>query len=275
MERQHLASLGAAALLLLCGIVQIVLFFTSDPDLLALCLEETAATVEAPQTPVNLRLAILPPAGEESGAVEKALRARFENNSRYVVLDRELQEDTLNEHADVARRPKSDAEAVAAGKKLGVEAVLWCDVKAYRQVEEKAEVDFAWGLAKVWTGDKVNGERLGGGSAARSMDKGFFALDRYRAKIDSTSALFRVFLWIVSLLVLPAALAPVNELVLGLRTNAAAAALLSGYAALNFVLMLLLNGFRLFSVFWIIAALVALAAGALYTLAVLNALSEG
>ena len=246
------------------------MFATSDPDLLALCLQETAATVEIPDQPAVLRIAIFAPAGEESGAVEKALRARFDERADWKVLDREHQEEALNEYADVPRRPRSDAEALAAAKKLGVEAAFWANASAYRQNEEKVEVDFTWGVVKTPGGDKV-----AGGSASRAMTKGFFALDRYRAKVDHTSALFRIFFWIVGLLVLPAALAPVNELVLGKRTNAAAAALISGYSALAFILMLLLNGFRLFTVFWAIGALVALAAGALYTLAVLNAMSEG
>lgn len=269
MERHHLASLGAAALLLLCGIVQVVLFATADPDLLALSLSQSAAAVEPPDQSPPLRIAVFAPAGEETGAVENALRARFGDRADWKVLDRELQEEALNEYGDVPRRPKTEAEALAAGKRLGVEAAFWADVRQYRKAEEKVEVDFSWGIVKVPGGDKV-----ASGSAARAMDTGFFAVDRYRAKVDHTSALFRIFFWVVSLLVLPAALAPLNELVLGMRTNAAAAALLSGYAALDFVLMLLLNGFRLFSVFWGIAALVALAAGALYTLAVLNAMNE-
>lgn len=269
MERRHLASIGAAALLVLCGIVQLVLFFTSDPDLLALSLEESAASVEVKDPESPLRLALFSPAGEESGAVDKALRARFQDQAGWRVLDRELTEEALNDSADIARRPKNDAEAIAAGKRIGVEAVFYADVHAYRQNEEKAEVSLTWGLVKV-----VNGERLAGGTAARTMNKGFFSLDRYRARIDHTSALFRIFMWVVSLLVLPAALSPVNELVLRLNTNAAAAGLLTAYAVLDFVLMLLLNGFRLITPFWGIAALVALAAGALYTMAVLNALSE-
>lgn len=274
MERRYLASLGAAALLVICGIVQLALFFTSDPDMLALCLEETTATVEPPEIPSPLRVAIFAPAGDESGRLEKGLRARFDDHAEWKVLDRELQEDALNESADVARRPKNDAEAVAAGRKLGVEAVLWAEAKAIRQDESKAEADFSWGLWKLSGGDKGQGERLAGGSAAKSMSKGFFALDRFRARIDHTSALFRIFFWIVGVLVLPAALAPVNELALGRRDNSAAAVLLTGYAVIDFVLMLLLNGFRLFTVFWVIAALVALVVGALYSLAVLNALSE-
>lgn len=269
MERHHLASLGAAALVLLCGIVQAVLFATSDPDLLALSLDQSAATIELPDSSPPLRIAVFSPAGEESGAVDRALRARFDGRADWKVLDREIQEEALNEYGDVPRRPKTEAEALAAGKRLGVEAAFWADVRQFRQSDEKVEVDFAWGIVKV-----PGGEKVATGSAARAMDKGFFALDRYRAKVDHTSALFRIFFWVVSLLVLPAALAPVNELVLGLRSNAAAAGLLAGYAALDFVLMLLLNGFRLMSVFWGIGALVALAAGALYTLAVLNAMHE-
>jgi hypothetical protein len=269
VERRHLASLGAAALLLLCGIVQLVLFFTSDPDLLELSLEETAATVEVKEPEIPLRIALFSPAGEESGAVDKALRARFQDQPGWKVLDRETQEEALNDFADISRRPKNEAEAIAAGKKLGVEAAFYAEVRTFRQTGEKAEVAFTWGVVKVLKGDKV-----AGGTAARTMNKGFFALDRYRARMDHTSALFRIFLWIVALLVLPAALAPVNELVLRWNTNAAAAGLLTAYAVLDFVLMLLLNGFRLITPFWGIAALVALAAGALYTMAVLNALSE-
>ncbi len=269
MERHHLASLGAAALVLVCGIVQAVLFATSDPALLALSLQQSAATIELPDSSPPLRIAIFSPAGEESGAVDNAVRARFTDRADWKVLDREIQEDALNEYGDVPRRPKTEAEALAAGKRLGVEAAFWADVRQYKESAEKVEVDFTWGIVKVPGGEKVASD-----SASRAMDKGFFALDRYRAKIDHTSALFRVFFWILALLALPAALAPLNEIVLGLRSNAAAAVLLSGYAALDFTLMLLLNGFRLMSVFWGIGALVALAAGALYTLAVLNAMHE-
>jgi len=269
MERRHAACLGAALLLLICWIVQAVLFFGSDPDLLALSLSEAAATIDPPDPSPTLRLAVFAPSGDESGAVEKELRKRFDGRAGWKLLDRELQEEALRDYAQINPHPRTAAEAVAAGKKLGVEAAFFADVSAFKQDADRAQVALKWGLVRVPMGDN-----LGEGAPAREMAKGFFSLDRYRARVDGTSSLFRTFLWVVTLLVLPVALLPVNELALGLRTNAASAALLAGYAVINFVLLLLLNGFRLISVFWGIAALAALAVSALYTLAVLNAAVE-
>jgi hypothetical protein len=270
MERRHLACLGAAALLLVCWIVQAVLFAGSDPDMLALALEEAAASVEPEEPAPPLRLAVFATAGEESGNVERALRARFENRPGWKLLDRDFMEEAIGDYgAEASRRPRDAKEAAVSGRKLGVEAAFWADVKAYRRTEADARVEFAWGLVRVPSGDAVVS-----GIASVSKTRGFFTADRYRARVDGTSPLFRVFLWLLTVLVLPAALLPVNELLLGLRNNAASAGLLAGYAATDFVAMLLLNGFRLVSVFWGISALVALAAAALYSLAVLNAMAE-
>ncbi|MBI2923571.1 MAG: hypothetical protein HYY18_21155 [Planctomycetes bacterium] len=270
MERRHLACLAAAGLLLVCWIVQLVLFVGSDPDLLALSLREAAEAVEAAEPSPPLRVAVFLPSGEESGAMDREFRKRFEGKSGWKLLDRELQEEALGDYgAKINRRPRVAAEAAEAGRKLGVEAAFYAEAAAYRQNEEKAEVAFRWGLVKV-----PSGELVAEGSAAAAKTKGFFSLDRYRARVDGTSALFRVFLWIVMLLVLPVALVPLNELALGFRNNAASAALLSGYSVIDFVAMLLLNGFRLFTVFWGIAGILVLAGAALYTLAVLNALAE-
>lgn len=271
MERQHLACLGAAALLLLCGIVQIILFAGSDPDLLALSLEEAAATVEPNEPAPPFHIAVFPPAGEDSGAVEAAMRKRFEGKAGWKVLDRDLMDEAVRDHgAAVNPRPRSAQEAKVAGRKLGVEAAFWADVSVFRQTDELAEVSLKWGLVRI-----PAGEAVAEGSASVAKRKGFFSLDRYRARIDGVLALYRIFFWFVTLLVLPVALTPLNEKLLEFRNNAASAALLAFYTVALFVLMLLLNGFRIFTVFWGIAGVIVLAGTALYTLAVLNALTEG
>ncbi|NUN50743.1 MAG: hypothetical protein HUU15_18205, partial [Candidatus Brocadiae bacterium] len=77
MERRHVACLAAAALLLLCWIVQTVLFFGSDPDMLALARTRSVDTIAIPEPSPALRIAVFAPAGEDSGELEKAIRAKL------------------------------------------------------------------------------------------------------------------------------------------------------------------------------------------------------
>jgi hypothetical protein len=270
VERRHLACVASAALLLVCWITQSILFAAAEPDMLSLALGEAAASIDVENPSPALRLAVFAPAGEESGEVEKALRKRFEGNDAWKLLDRDQMDETVREFgAAVNPRPAGRDEALVSGRKLGVEAALWTNVAAFRRSEERMEAAFEWGVVRI-----PNGDAMGGGKASVAKSTGFFTLDRYRARVDQTSALFRAFLWIVTLLLAPVALLPLNELLLGMRQNAAAGALLGFYALLQFALMLCLNGFRLLSVFWGIAGVVALAVAAGYTLAALNASVE-
>lgn len=270
MERRHVACLAAAALLLLCWIVQTVLFFGSDPDMLALARTRSVDTIAIPEPSPALRIAVFAPAGEDSGELEKAIRAKLGEQPGWKVLDLELQAEALGyAGAAVSPRPRTKEEALTAARRLGVEAAFWADCAAHRRQDEGVTVAFTWGAVRSPAGDT-----LADGRAETSLDTGFLSIDRFRARIDGTSALFRIFLAIVTILVLPVALLPLNELLLGRRNNAVAGGVLAGYTTLGLVSVLLLNGLRLVSVFWGIAALLTLALSALYTLAVLNATDE-
>jgi hypothetical protein len=270
MERRHAACLSAAALLLLCWIVHAVLFLGADPDMLALARTRAVDTLVLPEPSPSLRVAVFAPAGEDSGALEAAVRARVEGTTGWTVLDRELQAEALGDAgAAIVSRPRTKDEAVAAARKLGVEAAVWVEGRTHRKTEDAAQVALTWGAVRVPAGDTI-----AEGRADVALRTSFFAVDRYRARVDATPAIFRVFLALVTILVLPVALMPLNELLLGRRSNAIAGAVLAGYTTLGIASALLLNGLRLVSIFWGLTALLLLALTALYTLAVLNASHE-
>ncbi|MBI3270307.1 MAG: hypothetical protein HYZ53_14955 [Planctomycetes bacterium] len=233
---------------------------------------------------------LLEPA-EGNSVVAGALARKLESTGGWRVLDAEYLEELLAEHARESGAPNGpvsgfDVEkAVAIGRWLGVGMVVFGSA-TLRDDDQAAECSLkvdAWDTAAVaplvptsaTAAAAAEGPRVGGHGAvsaleaAASVPRSVFSLSYYRACLDRTSGLYRVFLWTLWLLLLPFAAYPVYRGLFELRSNPANAALLAGFVVAAGAGVLVLNGFH---ATWTL--LVGTLAAAVYDLVVLDRLEE-
>ena len=204
---------------------------------------ETALEKAAAQMPYDKsinRVAVLPFVRDPSLFITDGLRKRVADTGRYEVADKGAM-NRMRQKLNLAPREVEGREAaVAAGRRAGVDAVIFGSVPEH--VQDDASANIVMNVRMVGVGDN---RTIADIVVRESLSKGFLSSDFVSGEVSQKPLLGRLLLWATACIMLPLLLAPLIRRVTVRESNALNLLLLAGFVFANLMLGLAIVGVEL------------------------------
>jgi hypothetical protein len=227
------------------------------------------AVGDLPAKPGVRNVAVAAIQGDETGFVTAQLRDRIGASGKYEVIEQSFFQKLLREFGREEAPVLTLADAVALGRKLGVDAVIFGTIPEYALKEQGATVRLELRMAERESGNAIFAksymENLGGGLASPS---------HWRARMADSSKGRRIFVWVCFALLLPLITAPLIRRIAAEESNAFNLAMLVAYTLVDILIAFALTGFWIPTLWTAGILLLALAASAYYNYRIATVIEE-